>query len=195
MLLVLVFVFLARIQEIFHDKIISLPLGHPINAVAGLFKQLMTWKTNKAAYPAKVRLLLINNSCYRHRRQLTADLEKRLLRFNSYGLLSKEQFMEAVASSKFVFCPSGLGWDCYRIWEVLLLGSIPIIEHSPGHPKHGWDRTLDDLPVLWVVNFSEVTVELLEASYVKLVAKHGSYNFAKLTQKFWEDRIYKAAEL
>jgi hypothetical protein len=33
-----------------------------------------------------------------------------------------------IAQSKFVLCPSGLGFDTYRLWETIILGSIPIVE-------------------------------------------------------------------
>jgi hypothetical protein len=186
-------------QDIFHDKVVSLPLGFKTESTAGLFQTLIEWKTKERKYPKKVRLLLINNSCYQHRRNITRTVESlistKLGHFNSYGLLNPSQFAQAVASSKFVFCPSGLGWDCYRVWEVLFLGSIPVIERSPGHKTgHGWDRTLDDLPVLWVDNFSELTVELLENSYAKLIAKAAAYKYEKLTQKYWEDLLHKIAQ-
>ena len=36
--------------------------------------------------------------------------------FNSYGLLTNEEYLMGVASSKFIFCPPGFGWDSYRVW-------------------------------------------------------------------------------
>jgi hypothetical protein len=53
--------------------------------------------------------------------------------FNSYGLLETEdEYLMALASSKFVFCPPGMGWDSYRIWETIMLGSIPGGSTVPG---------------------------------------------------------------
>ena len=63
-----------------------------------------------------------------------------------------EPYQFQVARAKFVLCPSGMGWDTYRHWEVLLMGSIPVMESSPG-----FDRTFTDLPVLIVSSFDKVT--------------------------------------
>ena len=38
-----------------------------------------------------------------------------------------------IARSKFVLSPPGLGMDCYRTWEALYLGSIPIVLNSSLH--------------------------------------------------------------
>ena len=43
--------------------------------------------------------------------------------------LEVDHYLEA-AQSKFVLCPSGLGFDTYRLWETLMLGSIPIVESN-----------------------------------------------------------------
>ena len=81
-----------------------------------------------------------------------------------------------VLSSKFVLCPPGLGADSYRIWEVLYLGAIPVVERTGG----GWDDIFLDLPVLLVDDFGDVTQELLEASYPRLLARCGAFSiFAK----------------
>jgi hypothetical protein len=162
--------------------------------VSELFKLIQRWKKKAGSYPQKVRLLLINTSCWKHRKELVRVVEERLGIYNSYGLLTTEQYHYSVASSKFVLCPVGLGWDCYRIWEALLLGSIPIIEHSPGWKLgQGWDRTFEDLPVLWVEDYSVLTIELMEDSYGELLAKQANFNFEKLTQQYWAERVLRIA--
>ena len=86
-----------------------------------------------------------------------------------------------VLSSKFVLCPPGLGADSYRIWEVLYLGAIPVVERTGG----GWDDIFLDLPVLLVDDFGDVTQELLEASYPRLLARCGAFDYRKLTKAYW----------
>jgi hypothetical protein len=71
-------------------------------------------------------------------------------------------YFQQIAEAKFVLCPSGMGYDTYRHWEVLLLGSIPVFESNPG-----FDRTFEKLPVLIVKNYADVTPELLETTYAK----------------------------
>ena len=67
-----------------HPKLLSVPLGTPSD------QKMTAWQTLKKLkkhYPKKKRLLLINNSCWRHRRALTKLAEDRFTYFfNTYGL-------------------------------------------------------------------------------------------------------------
>jgi hypothetical protein len=77
---------------------------------------------------------------------------------------------------------------------VLLFGSIPVIEHTPGWEiGQGWDKTFEDLPVMWCKNISDLTLETLEEEYPKLMAKRSSFNYHTLTQQYWFDRVLKMA--
>jgi len=62
-----------------------------------------------------------------------------------------------LASSHFVLSPRGTGLDCYRTWEALALGTIPIVKKSGP-----FDAIYEGLPVLLVSRWEEVTLELLE---------------------------------
>jgi hypothetical protein len=90
----------------------------------------------------------------------------------------------AIASAKFVWCPCGMGVDSYRIWTVLMFGSIPVIEMSKG-----WHHTLDALPVLWIDNLEDLSDELLIRSWPKLLAKSASYDFKRLTPAYWDKLV------
>ena len=103
-------------QVVFHEKVMTFPLGLHWSNHDDIWEVL---ERLRKKYPAKVRLLFINNSCYRFRKEIVKDVEDRLGIYNNYGVLSKSQFSIAVASSKFVLCPPGLGMDCYRIWCVV----------------------------------------------------------------------------
>ncbi|CAO4148897.1 CgeB family protein [Methylorubrum extorquens] len=45
--------------------------------------------------------------------------------------LSPEAFAEAITRSRFCLSPGGVGWDCYRHYEVASLGSVPIFDTRP----------------------------------------------------------------
>jgi len=110
---------------------------------------------------------------------------------NTYGL--KYPYWETLygdmRQSKFVLCPSGLGWDAYRMWETLYMGAIPIIEHY--NRKDGWHRTFDGLPVLWVENMErDVTPELLESAYERIMSNASSFKYEKLTVQWWVDFVH-----
>jgi hypothetical protein len=57
----------------------------------------------------------------------------------------------------FVLSPAGGGYDCHRTWEALILGCIPIVKRF-NIPLEG---VYEDLPVLIVDNWSDISEELL----------------------------------
>jgi len=87
------------------------------------------------------------------------------------------------AAAKFSLSPPGTGFDCYRTWEALALGSIPIVEHST------FDRTFAGLPVMLVDDFGDVSVSNLTATYAEFVRKADDWDFTRLTPKYWSDLI------
>jgi hypothetical protein len=106
---------------------------------------------------------------------------------NTYGQHNLDENIDELSRSKFVLSPSGKGWDCYRNWEELSLGTIPIIEHY--NRKDGWFRTFDGLPVIWVEDMSHVTPALLEAEYTRL-SQYRNYSFERLTKEYRIHFIY-----
>eukprot|EP00581_Thalassiosira_minuscula_P011257 CAMPEP_0183725922 /NCGR_PEP_ID=MMETSP0737-20130205/21903_1 /TAXON_ID=385413 /ORGANISM="Thalassiosira miniscula, Strain CCMP1093" /LENGTH=356 /DNA_ID=CAMNT_0025957093 /DNA_START=32 /DNA_END=1099 /DNA_ORIENTATION=- len=56
---------------------------------------------------------------------------------------------------KFMLSPRGVGLDCYRTWEALYLGMIPVVKTST------LDSMYQGLPVLIVDEWSDLTPELL----------------------------------
>ena len=79
--------------------------------------------------------------------------------------------------------PPGSGWDCYRTWEALWLGTIPIVLRT-GTP---FDSLFDDLPVLLVDAWTDVTRELLDTFWDATVG--GTFNLEKLTARYWAKEI------
>jgi len=85
----------------------------------------------------------------------------------------------------FVVSPFGNGFDCHRTWEALILGCIPIVKTS------GIDSLYEDLPVLIIKDWSDITNELLRKTLDDFKKKHdkGEFNYYKLTLKYWMDKI------
>ncbi|KAL7532176.1 hypothetical protein ACHAWF_004038 [Thalassiosira exigua] len=104
---------------------------------------------------------------------------------NRYG--DGTDYWEILRQSKFVLCPSGMGWDTYRAWEALCMGAIPVLETY--YRKDGFYKIFDDLPVLWVEHYDNVTPSLLEEAYPPILLKAHKYNFEKLTKQWWVDLI------
>ncbi len=65
------------------------------------------------------------------------------------------QFLEDVVQNDFVLCPAGNGKDCFRTYQAICLGSIPVLEESlfSHHLRH--------LPVLVVKDLAGLTADFL----------------------------------
>lgn len=61
-----------------------------------------------------------------------------------------QEYMQAIGEHKFVICQRGNGIDTHRICEVLLMGSVPIVEHS------GLDDMYSQWPCLIVDSLASV---------------------------------------
>jgi predicted O-methyltransferase YrrM len=86
----------------------------------------------------------------------------------------------------FVISPHGGGFDCHRTWEALVLGCIPIVRASK------IDILYEDLPVLIVKEWSDVTKELLKTTVEQFKTKN--FNLDKLSLKYWTDKMQNTTE-
>ncbi len=86
-----------------------------------------------------------------------------------------------MGSHTFTFSPRGHGLDCYRIWEAILTGSIPIVIHSE------LDYLYEELPILFIDDWKEVDKKFLRKRYKEMSAK--DYDYRKLTMDYWIEKI------
>jgi hypothetical protein len=82
----------------------------------------------------------------------------------------------------FVLSPRGGGPDCHRTWEALALGCVPVLKSS------GLDPLFENLPVLIVKDWSDITAELLR-SY-----KRPTQSLEKTKLAFWQRFFSKPQE-
>lgn len=94
-----------------------------------------------------------------------------------------EDFIYDLSCHKFCASPRGNGIDCYRTWEALYLGCIPIVEKNDEIYS-----SVSDLPILWVNNFDIVTPEFLNEQYD--IFKNKNFNYEKLNFSYWKNKIY-----
>jgi len=92
----------------------------------------------------------------------------------------RTHYLQQLASSKFTISPPGNGRDTYRMWEALMLGSIPIVIQ---HPMI--DHFKDDLPILAVPHY-DFTEEFLLEEYERISNTHYPKNY--LSIQYWIDR-------
>lgn len=96
-------------------------------------------------------------------------------------IYGRTKFLQDIKSSKFVLCPRGNGVDTHRLWETLYMGSIPIVKYHETH------HLIQDLPILFVENWEEVTEDFLNQKYEEMINKN--WNMDKLKLSYWTDFI------
>lgn len=90
---------------------------------------------------------------------------------------SQKAIYAMIDESKFVLSPPGKGLDCYRTYESLYLGAYVVVLTS------SLDEIYDNLPVLIVNSWRDVTEELLNDTYHRF--RHSVFDFDKLYTKYW----------
>lgn len=88
----------------------------------------------------------------------------------------------------FVISPFGRGLDCYRTWEAMLMGAIPIVKRS------ALDPVFDGFPAVIVDDWREITGENLArwAGRFQGAWADGAVE-QRLTLSYWVDRIRQNA--
>lgn len=82
-----------------------------------------------------------------------SELAKELLasRFDwNPAPLGRKEYRSRIAESMFVLSPPGIGNDCYRTWEAIYLGAIPVVLEGTLAP-----RLIENLPIHKVKNYGD----------------------------------------
>lgn len=90
-------------------------------------------------------------------------------------------YLSDLSESVFVVSPPGKGVDCHRTWEALLMGCYPIVKSSKLNPLY------EDLPVVIVEDWSEVTAPFLQDKYSELSRQTWSRD--KLFAPYWFEKV------
>jgi hypothetical protein len=86
-------------------------------------------------------------------------------------------YYRAMARHKFALSPEGLGVDCYRHWECLYLGTIPIIRTSPTM------TSFSELPILFTEDYSEIEPSYLETQWREF--RERRFDLEKLRRSYY----------
>lgn len=196
-------IFTTQFQKWSIPKVISIPLG--LHASTNQHEVLRRHIANPIQN--RTKLLMINFQMWMSRRalyqHLWSNFQGHSIRntYKNYGFTDcphaepMDCYYWEMAHSKFVLSPSGLGVDCYRTWESIYMGAIPVVERLNKHD--GWfENTLADLPIAWIDNIRNVTPDFLMESYDKLIHKTPptAYKFEKMTRQYWHNMAYSILE-
>jgi len=179
-----------------HAKLTIIPIG--VNYHSASFNDHRLYGKKSSPLEQEKNLIeIINNSkllkdrevkCYANFQFMMtedrADAIKRIpkeLVFYETQQINRNETWKEQSKYAFVISPEGNGIDCHRTWEALFLGCIPIVKTSQ------IITLFEDLPILIVNNWSDITEELLNSTLLDFSTK--KFNTDKLTLKYWLDII------
>jgi len=91
--------------------------------------------------------------------------------------------------SKFVLSRAGNAWDCYRTYEAIHMGAIPIVKR-----QRPISDVCEDLPVLMVDVWNEISRERLEREWEIRNMRTNLRDLRTLTLGYWRERIQAMAK-
>ncbi|MBA3751684.1 hypothetical protein H0X06_02685 [Candidatus Dependentiae bacterium] len=187
-----------------HPKYFPVPLG--INPTSKLFKFRKRYNNLFKKLRDKPKTKLLSGIFSLRHNPEREELGKLFSEKPFCSLITKNlhfrEYMDELASSIFTFSPRGWGPDCYRTWEALLVGTIPIVKKEQygimecakqflRMPNNGFpsqlDRLYEDLPILVIEEWNEITPEFLEKKYKEISAK--KYDIKLLYMEYWYEKI------
>jgi hypothetical protein len=106
------------------------------------------------------------------------SFKKSGIKYHYVERLEYKDYCETVSSYKFIASPPGNGLDCHKTWEILYMGSIPIVIKNRIYKFY-------KLPILQVNKFEDVTPDLLK----DFLSNRPEYNMKELTMGYWKTLI------
>ncbi len=166
-----------------HPKYIPIPIGvvqQPENHKRG--KELHKFFTRIRENSEKKHLLYMNFADFQKPERKKVRVMFIGKNYCKRGLRQPFQsYIKEMAQCTFTLSPAGLAPDCYRTWEALLVGSIPIVRSSQLNPL------FEGLPVLIVDVWDEINEEYLQRKYKEITAH--KYDLKRLYMEYWLAKI------
>ena len=177
-----------------HPKLLTLPRGLPMQWE---HTARVVWDTQRhiLQHVKKSKLLFAAASSWGKRPQMLRCISNKMAVDDFWGhsdapkehvvdqkkaKSNRRLYYQKLGSSIIGVALPGLGYDCFRTWELLTMGSMVVTEHGVG-----LDRSLWRLPALLVEDFYEITPELLLSAYTEAIYRADEFEFERLTQSFW----------
>ena len=173
------------VENIKHPKLIPMPNGLANQRWPHGSIPILESCLSKKQYTEKEHLLYLNLKLgtYPQERQYVYNLFKDKDYCYNVDCRPFEEYLHDLAKTKFVLSPRGYGVDCHRTWEAIYMGAVPIVKSS------SLDPLFDDLPVLIVKDWTEITEEFLNKKWEELSTK--KYKFEKMYIEYWFEKINK----
>lgn len=182
--------------DVVHPKVKALPIGlaSPLFPFGDtkIFKEIMARKA-KGEF-TRSKLIYANFSIhtnkavrkpvYNHLKNLESSGKLTLLKCKRGSYIRPvRQYLVDICEHRFSVSPRGNGIDCFRTWEALLMGCIPVVQTST------IDKVYKSLPVVIIERWEEVTPEFLEQAASRF--SKSKYKLEKLYMPYWLNKLYK----
>jgi hypothetical protein len=176
--------FAENVEEFSHPKLIPIPVGLN-NSTIEKPTHLKTFEAAMLYAHTSQRTIPLYINYLDRKETRERAITQQLFKDKKFCVCSLrkpfEAYLKDLATSQFVLSPRGAGLDCYRTWEALYLGAIPIVKAS------AMDAVFDDLPVLIIDDWKEITEQFLMTKLEEMKTK--KYNFSKLDMAYWKQLI------
>jgi hypothetical protein len=168
-----------------HPKFTPIPIGlaNPDckNGKPNIYENLLDQLEHEANAQPRINRLYINFVLSHVARNSLPELFAN----NKLAEIAKrkpfKEYLKEMSKYRYVLSPRGYGLDCFRTWEALLMGCIPVVETSTLDPLY------EDLPVIIVQNWSDINEDYLEKEYDRIKSK--PFKQEKLFMDYWADLI------
>lgn len=176
-----------------HPKLQHLPIGldyhtmweRPgawgISAMSAIAQENTLFNTLASAPPFSDRYM--NAYCnwrpvpgWGDREACYAQIDRSICLFES-GSVSRASTWQRQTEFMYVVSPEGIGMDCHRTWEAILLGCVPIVK------RNAVANLYAELPVIIVDDWSEVNAEKLR-DFSNIIHER-LFAFSKLFREYW----------
>ncbi len=168
-----------------HEKLIPIPIGIENRYWNSKKHKSMLAKRQQIKNSLKHNLLYMNFVLATHKdeREMVKEMFENKTYCKAAFNLPFSDYYQDVVSSDFILCPRGNGIDCHRTWECLYLGSFPVVKSS------AMDGLFEDLPVVLIKDWEEVTEELLKKKYQEFASK--KFHMEKIFFDYWKFLVQK----
>lgn len=107
-----------------------------------------------------------------------------------YDKLNQLAYFKDLRNYKMCLSLPGAGLDCFRTWECLFLGVVPIVLKTQGN-----NTLFEDLPVICLTleELENITTDILYEHYIKVLKKifKNEIKWEKLSLSYWVSHILK----
>tara|TARA_B100000029_G_C17559330_1_gene952778 strand:+ start:345 stop:1412 length:1068 start_codon:yes stop_codon:yes gene_type:complete len=170
------------------DNLIPIPIGisnkHPKNLSSEDFGEIMNPREMFLKEKKDIELLYVNfqkSTNFIERSGIYKYFENFDWALVQEPNQNKSTYLKNLKSTYFTIAPFGNGFDTHRFWEALYCGSIPVVKKQKTY------KYAENLPVLFVNNYDEITKEKLLQKLDDV--RKSNIEFNKLFFQYWKELI------